>query len=113
MRVFVTGATGFDRLDAGSLYRLALEKGSAGARYHGVGEEEVSFRKIAEIIGKRLRIPVVSKSPAEAAEHFGWFAGFAALDIPASSKLTQESLGWRPVQAGLIADLDHERYFKT
>jgi nucleoside-diphosphate-sugar epimerase len=104
--------TAVHRLDAAPLYRLALEKGSAGARYHGVAEEGIAFREIAEVIGRRLNIPVVSKSPEEAANHFGWFAQFAALDCPASSKLTQERLGWRPTQPGLIADLDHERYFK-
>jgi nucleoside-diphosphate-sugar epimerase len=105
--------TAVHRLDAAPLYRLALEKGSTGARYHGVAEEGIAFREIAEVIGRRLNVPVVSKSPEEAANHFGWFAQFAALDCPASSKLTQERLGWRPVQPGLIADLDHERYFKN
>jgi nucleoside-diphosphate-sugar epimerase len=104
--------TAVHRLDAAHLYRLALEKGSAGARYHGVAEVGIAFRDIAEVIGRRLNVPVVSKSPEEAANHFGWFAQFAALDCPASSKLTQERLGWRPTQPGLIADLDHERYFK-
>ncbi len=101
------------RLDAGLLYRLVLEKGSAGARYHGVAEEHIAFRDIAEIIGKRLNIAVVSKSPEEAANHFGWFAHFAGLDCPASSKLTQERLGWRPVQSTLLADLTRGSYFKS
>src|SRR5215813_6442660 len=74
------------RLDAAHLYRLALEKGSAGARYHGVAEEGVPFRDIAGVIGRRLNVPVVSKARGEAAEHFGWFAHFAALDNPASSQ---------------------------
>jgi nucleoside-diphosphate-sugar epimerase len=104
--------TAVHRLDAAHLYRLVLEKGSAGARYHGVAEEEIAFREIADVIGRRLNIPVVAKSPEEAANHFGWFARFAGLDCPASSKLTQERLGWHPVQPGLIRDLDHERYFK-
>jgi nucleoside-diphosphate-sugar epimerase len=97
--------TAVHRLDAARLFRLALEKGSAGARYHGVAEEGIAFREIAEVIGKRLNLPVVGKSPEEAADHFGWFAHFAALDCPASSKLTQERLGWQPHQPGLIADL--------
>jgi nucleoside-diphosphate-sugar epimerase len=100
------------RLDAGPLYRLALEKGSAGARYHGVAEEAVPFREIAEVIGRRLNLPVVAKTSEEAATHFGWFAHFAALDCPASSTLTQERVAWRPKQPGLIADVDHEYYFK-
>ena len=100
------------RLDAVRIYRLALEKGSAFARYHAVGEEGIAFRRIAEIIGKRLNIPVVSQSPEVAAAHFGWFAHFAALDCPASSAQTQQQLDWAPTQAGLLADLDRESYFK-
>jgi nucleoside-diphosphate-sugar epimerase len=100
------------RLDAAHLYRLVLEKGSAGARYHGVAEEGIAFRDIAEVIGRRLNIPVVAKPPEEAANHFGWFAMFARLDCPASSKLTQQRLGWRPVHSALIPDLDSEHYFK-
>jgi nucleoside-diphosphate-sugar epimerase len=73
------------RLDAARLFRLALEKGTAGARYHGVAEEGVPFREIAGVIGRRLNLPVVSKAPEEAAAHFGWFAHFAAIDNRASS----------------------------
>jgi nucleoside-diphosphate-sugar epimerase len=91
--------------DTARLYRLALEKGVA-ARYHAVAEEGVPMREIAEVIGRRLKLPVVAKSPAEAAEHFGWLGGFAGLDGPASSALTRERLGWRPVGPGLIADLE-------
>ena len=101
------------RLDAAHLYRLVLEKGSAGAQYHGVAEEGVPFRDIAGVIGRRLNVPVVSKAPEEATNHFGWFAHFAALDNPASSKRTQEELGWHPKQSGLIPDLDRPGYFKT
>ncbi len=100
------------RLDAAVLYRLALEKGCPDPQYHGVAEEGVAFRDIAGVIGKRLNIPVVSKSPDEVAEHFGWFARFAALDCPASNQLTQERLGWQPSQPGLIGDVDHDYYFK-
>jgi nucleoside-diphosphate-sugar epimerase len=101
------------RLDAAHLYRLVLEKGSAGARYHGVADEGVPFRDIAGVIGRRLNLPVVSKTPEESTDHFGWFAHFAAIDCPASSQLTQELLGWRPKQPGLIPDLDRPRYFET
>jgi nucleoside-diphosphate-sugar epimerase len=101
------------RLDAAHLFRLALEQGSAGARYHGVAEEGVAFRDITSVIGGYLNLPVVSKSHNEAADHFGWFAHFAALDNPASSKLTQERLGWYPRQPALIPDLDRARYFET
>jgi nucleoside-diphosphate-sugar epimerase len=97
--------------DVARLYRLTLEKHEAGAKYHAVGEEGVPFRDIAEVIGRGLKIPVVSMSPEEAAAHFGWMAMFAGLDMPASSKQTQERLGWRPTGPGLIADLEQMQYF--
>jgi nucleoside-diphosphate-sugar epimerase len=99
------------RLDAAHLYRLVLEKGSAGATFHGVADEGVPFRDIAGVIGRRLNVPVVSKTPEEAAGHFGWFAFFAAGDVPASSALTRERLGWQPKQPGLIPDIDRPGYF--
>lgn len=101
------------RLDAAHLFRLALEKGAARAYYHGVAEEGVPFREIAEVIGHRLKVPVVSVTPDEAANHFAWFAHFAAIDVPASSQKTREVLGWKPKQYGLIADLNHDSYLKT
>jgi nucleoside-diphosphate-sugar epimerase len=101
------------RLDAAQVFRLALEKGSHGAFYHAVAEEGVPFRDIAAVIGRRLAVPVVSKTSEEAATHFGWFAHFAAMDVSASSKLTQETLGWRPTQPGLIPDMDRPSYFGT
>jgi nucleoside-diphosphate-sugar epimerase len=101
------------RLDAARLFRLALEKATAGAKYHAVAEEGIAFRDIAEVIGRRLNIPVVSKSPEEAANHFGWIGAFAGLDCPASSKLTQERLGWHPAQPTLLTDLERGSYFKT
>jgi nucleoside-diphosphate-sugar epimerase len=101
-------------LDAAPLYRLALEKGSAGARYNAVAEEGVPLREIAEAIGRGLKVPVVSMSSEEAGEHFGWLAPFVGFDIPASSALTQERLGWRPTtRPGLISDLNHMRYFEA
>jgi nucleoside-diphosphate-sugar epimerase len=100
------------RLDAAHLYRLALEKGSAAARYHGVADEGVPTREIAEVIGRHLNLPVVSKSREEAADHFGWIALFFDIDGRASSAQTQDRLGWRPVQPGLIADLNAEHYFE-
>jgi nucleoside-diphosphate-sugar epimerase len=101
------------RLDAAHLFRLALEKGSATARYHGAAEEGVAFRDIAGVIGRRLNVPVAGLSPEEATKHFVWFAHFAALDNPTSSKQTREALGWEPKQPGLIADLDRPRYFEA
>ncbi|MEH2376729.1 SDR family oxidoreductase [Nostoc sp.] len=102
------------RLDAAHLFRLALEKApAAGARFHGVAEEGVALRDIAEVIGRCLNVPVVTKSPEEAANHFGWFAHFAAIDNPTSSTQTQQQLGWRPVQPDLITDLERGSYFKN
>jgi len=99
------------RLDSARLYRLALEKGSAGAKFHGVADEGVPFRDIARVIGRRLNVPVVSKTTEEGTSHFGWLAQFVATDCPASSKRTQELLGWRPKHPGLMADLERGRYF--
>jgi nucleoside-diphosphate-sugar epimerase len=99
------------RLDAAPVYRLALEKGSAGDRYHAVADEGVPFHEIAGVIGRSLNVPVVSKTSDEAANHFGWFAAFAALDAPASSAETQKRLGWRPMQASLLPDIDRSSYF--
>jgi nucleoside-diphosphate-sugar epimerase len=99
------------RLDAAHLYRLALEKGPAGARYHGVADEGVPVRDIAEVIGRRLNLPVVTKSREDASSHFGWIGHFFGMDGPASSAQTREQLGWHPVQPGLISDLDAEHYF--
>jgi hypothetical protein len=72
----------------------------------------VPLREIAEVIGRGLEVPVVSKSPEEAGEHFGWLAHFAGADLPASSALTQQRLGWRPKGPGLIADLKAMKYFE-
>ena len=101
------------RLDAAGLYMLALEKSPMAPRYHAVADEGVPFREIAQVIGRRLNIPVVSKSPEEASDHFGWFAHFAALDCPASSVQTQEQLGWCPTQPSLIPDIDQPSYFEA
>lgn len=101
------------RLDAAHLYRLVLEKGSAGVRYHATAEEGVPFRDIATVIGKRLNVPVVSKTLEEASSHFSWFTHFANMGNLASSQRTREQLGWLPKQIGLIADVDQPYYFKT
>ena len=100
------------RLDAARLYKLVLEKGAAGARYHAVAEEGVPLREIAEAIGRGLKIPTVSLTAEQAGEHFGWLAHFVGLNVPASSALTQERLGWQPTQTGLMDDLDQARDFE-
>ncbi|WP_250511148.1 SDR family oxidoreductase [Caballeronia sp. GACF4] len=96
--------------DVARLYRLVVEKGERGARYHAVGEEGVSSREIAESLGRGLKLPAVSVAPEEAAAHFGWMAMFVGLDMPASSALTQARLDWHPTGPTLIADLDEARY---
>lgn len=101
------------RFDAAMLFRLALEKGSGGARYHGVADQGVPTREIAEIIGRRLNLPVVSKTREEAADHFGFLGHFFGMDWPASSEQTRDVLGWQPKQPGLIADLDRLSYFEA
>jgi nucleoside-diphosphate-sugar epimerase len=105
-------------LDAARLYRLAVDKLEkdkleTGARYHAVAEEGVPMRDVAEVIGRGLKVPVISISPEEAPAHFGWLAAFAGRDLPASSALTQERLAWRPTGPGLIDDLEQMRYFET
>jgi nucleoside-diphosphate-sugar epimerase len=101
------------RLDAARLYRLAVEKGSAGSRYHGVADQGLPFRDIAQVIGKHLNVPVLSKSQEEAVDHFGWMSHFVSIDCPASSAQTQEQLGWRATGASLIADIGRRSYFEV
>jgi nucleoside-diphosphate-sugar epimerase len=101
------------RLDAARLYRLALEQAPAGSVLHGAGEEGIPVREIAEVIGRTLDLPVVPVAPEQADEHFGWLGRFLAADIPASSALTQELLGWRPTGPGLIADLEAGHYTRS
>jgi nucleoside-diphosphate-sugar epimerase len=98
-------------LDTARLYRLAIEKAERGAKYHAVAEEGVSFRDIAEVLGKRLKLPVRSIGPDEAKAHFGWLAPFAGLDAPASSALTRQRLQWQPKERGLLADLEELQGF--
>ncbi|WP_405932500.1 SDR family oxidoreductase [Streptomyces sp. NBC_00827] len=100
------------RLDAAHLFRLALEAAPAGARLHGVAEEGIPVRHIADIVGQQLKLPVTAVSREETADHFGWLGAILALDVPASSALTRKQLGWQPVQPGLIADLEEAHYFK-
>jgi len=97
-------------LDVARLYRLALEKHEAGSRYNAVAEEGISMREIAEVIGRGLKVPVVSLAQEEAQAHFGWLAMFAGFDMPASSAQTRQRLGWRPTGPGLIADLEQMRW---
>ncbi len=99
------------QLDAAHLFRLALEKAPAGSVLHGVADEGVPGRAIAEVIGRHLDLPVVAISPSDAGEHFGWLGQFFSMDNPTSSTLTRELLGWRPVHPALIPDLEEGHYF--
>ncbi len=96
--------------DVALLYRLAIEQGQAGERFNAVAEEAVSARDIATVVGAGLGVPVVSLSPEQAAEHFGWLGMFVGMDLPASSAWTRERLGWAPKGPGLIADLQRMDY---
>ncbi|MFF2726913.1 SDR family oxidoreductase [Streptomyces sp. NPDC058008] len=99
------------RLDAARLFRLAVEKAPAGSVLHGIAEEGVAVRDIAEVIGRHLDVPVASVAPEDAAEHFSWLGGFLSLDAPASHALTTELLGWTPTRPGLLEDLEKGHYF--
>ena len=98
-------------LDAARLYRLALESAPAGSRLHGVADEGVPFRDIAEVIGRQLDLPVKGISGDQVSEHFGFLAPFAGLDDATSSTLTQKILDWHPEENGLLADLEDGHYF--
>ena len=101
------------RLDVAPLYRLALENGAVDGIYHAVGEEGVPMRQVIEVIGRALNVPVVSITKEEVGDYYGPLAMFAGLDMPASSALTQQRLGWKPTQIGLIADIGQPDYFKA
>ena len=99
-------------LDAARLYRLALESAPAGARLHGVAEEGVPFRQIAEAIGRGLGLPVESVSPDAAPKYLGFLATFAQVDNPTSGVVTRALLKWEPSHAGLLDDLAERHYFE-
>ena len=99
------------RFDAARLFRLALESAPAGARLHAIGDEGVQVREIAGAIGRHLELPVTAISPEQAVDHFGWLGAFFSLDVPASSTLTRELLGWSPTRQGLLDDLEQGHYF--
>jgi nucleoside-diphosphate-sugar epimerase len=101
------------RLDVARLYRMALESAPAGTVLHGIADEGVTTRAIAERIGHHLDLPVVSIPRAQADAHFGLLAGFLAADLPASSETTRERTGWQPAHPGLIEDLDQGHYFRA
>ncbi|HYZ68430.1 MAG TPA: SDR family oxidoreductase, partial [Mycobacterium sp.] len=99
------------RFDAARLFRLALQAAPTGTRLHAVGDEGIPVRDIADVIGRQLAVPVTAVASENAMDHFGWLGGFFSLDIPASSAITRELLGWQPTQPGLIDDLGQRHYF--
>lgn len=101
------------QLDAAHLFRLALEHAPAGSVLHGVGDEGVPTKELAEVIGRQLGVPVRSVAAADAAAHFGFLGLAWGLDMPATSVLTQKLLDWHPVQPGLVADLEAGHYFEV
>jgi hypothetical protein len=104
---------GVHRFDAARLFRLALETAPAGSVLHGVSDEGVPTREIAEVIGRHLNVPVTSIPRADADAHFGWLATFFGADIQASSAQTRTLMSWEPTHPGLIADLDEGHYFRA
>jgi nucleoside-diphosphate-sugar epimerase len=96
--------------DVARLYRLALEKNEAGAKYHAIAEEGVRWLDIAETIGQGLRVPVISITPGEAPAHFGWWGRWVSDGLSASSAITRKMLGWIPHGPGLIPDLEQVDY---
>jgi nucleoside-diphosphate-sugar epimerase len=100
------------QLDAAHLFRLAVESAPAGSVLHGIAEEGVPGRAIADVIGQSLDLPVVSIAAEDAVEHFGWLGPFLAIDVRASSALTRKRMGWQPTHPGLIQDLQQGHYFR-
>ncbi|NUS14583.1 MAG: SDR family oxidoreductase [Streptomyces sp.] len=101
------------RQDAARLFALAADGAPAGSVLHGVAEEGVPVRDIAEAVGRHLGVPVVSVAPEDAAGHFGWLGAFLGVDAPASSDLTRRLLDWKPTGPGLLEDLDQGHYFRA
>lgn len=101
------------RLDAARMYRLALEEGVGGQRYHAVSEEGIPFKAIAEAIARHVGVPLVALSPERAAAHFGWLSLFASMDLPTSSARTREALAWVPDRVGLLGDMDRPGYLAS
>jgi nucleoside-diphosphate-sugar epimerase len=99
--------------DAVRVYRLALERGRPGSRYHAVGEDGVALRDIAEVIGAGMKLPVESITAEQATEYFGWLAKLVTIDLSASSALTRQQLDWNPTGPDLLTDLRKMDYTAT
>jgi nucleoside-diphosphate-sugar epimerase len=94
------------RDDAATLFRLALEQAPPGSVLHAVGDEADSMRAIAEVIGRRLGVPVESAPAA----NFGPLGAIFAADQPSSSALTRRRFGWNPTHPSLLEDLETGDY---
>jgi nucleoside-diphosphate-sugar epimerase len=101
------------RSDAARLFRLAVESAPAGSGLHAVQDEGIAVRRLAEIIGRHLDVPVVSLSPAEGLEDYGFVGHVLGIDMPSSSALTRELLSWETTGPGLVDDLEAGHYFRT
>jgi nucleoside-diphosphate-sugar epimerase len=96
--------------DIGVLYRLALENGSAGATYHGTGDDGIPRKVIARTIADKLGVETKSITEAQAPQYLGFLASFATLDNPTSNAKTRELLGWEPTHIGWVEDVQAGRY---
>lgn len=101
------------RDDAAHLFRLALERGDAGACYHGVAEDSIAFADIAGVIARKLGIPSQSLSKRAAQKRFSWLAPFCSVDNPATSEMTRQALSWAPTKVGLLTDMEAGAYFTS
>jgi nucleoside-diphosphate-sugar epimerase len=97
------------RLAAAQIFRLALGKGAAGSKFHAIDEDGINLLAIAEVIGRLVHVPAVSKTPEEAASHFGFIAYFVGADYQASATKTKQTLRWNPSGPGVIADVEATR----
>ena len=99
-----------NRLDAGKLVQLAVDKAAPGSVLHAVAEEGIATRDIAQALGTFLAVPVSSIAADRAKEHFDWLGMFFGADAPASSAHTRELLGWVPTQPTLLEDIAAGHY---
>jgi len=98
------------RSDAARLVRLGVERAPGGSVLHAVAEEGVAMRDIAAAVGRRFELPTTTISPEEAGARFGFIGQFVGLDMPASSAITRELLGWGPASPTLVEDIQTGAY---
>ena len=98
------------RLDAAKLVQLAVDQARPGSVLHAVAEEGVIARDIATVIGQFLNVPIDTVPVELAAKHFDWLGLFFSADIPASSQVTRNELGWVPAHSTLLEDIAAGHY---